>query len=283
MSFSMGMDFGGLLGVLNPLNWMNYAEQKRQYREQKEYQRQQDNANRQMQYDFAQNSIKWRVDDANRSGIHPLAALGVNPASASPVYTSDSGNPPQMPGADMFSGLLKTQLDLAKAEVKKTEAETRAIEEQIDSPSGIQPKTLAGPEKVARVVERPAEKGIVKSFAVEPSQQEIDKYESLPFLTGAVEYVRNYHFNGYENATRIRPQIEANLRKMAKKKGIDFDSTYSLVIRGNKLNGYTLDLIKHEDIDKFISAGDKWSQPTKKNGWKKGDSFLERNRPKYNW
>ena len=32
--------------------------------------------------EFAQNQIQWKVKDAVAAGLHPLAALGVNPASA---------------------------------------------------------------------------------------------------------------------------------------------------------------------------------------------------------
>lgn len=45
-------------------------------------------ANRQMQYEFAQNGIRWRVEDANAAGLHPLAALGASGASYSPTSTS---------------------------------------------------------------------------------------------------------------------------------------------------------------------------------------------------
>lgn len=40
---------------------------------------------RQMQLDFAQQGIQWKVADAKRAGVHPLAALGVMPSSYSPV------------------------------------------------------------------------------------------------------------------------------------------------------------------------------------------------------
>jgi len=42
-------------------------------------------ANMNMQREFAQNGIKWKVDDAMRSGVHPLFALGANTNSFSPV------------------------------------------------------------------------------------------------------------------------------------------------------------------------------------------------------
>lgn len=45
------------------------------------------------QKEFAQNGIRWRVEDAKRAGIHPLYALGASTASYSPVsgYGGDYG------------------------------------------------------------------------------------------------------------------------------------------------------------------------------------------------
>lgn len=42
-------------------------------------------ANVQMQREFAQNGIRWKVEDAKAAGIHPLYALGANTASFNPV------------------------------------------------------------------------------------------------------------------------------------------------------------------------------------------------------
>lgn len=41
-----------------------------------------------LQKEFAQNSIKWRVEDAKRAGVHPMAALGISGSSFSPVSTT---------------------------------------------------------------------------------------------------------------------------------------------------------------------------------------------------
>lgn len=46
---------------------------------------------RNMQYDFAKNGIQWKVEDAKKAGIHPLAALGAQTISASPISV-DGGN-----------------------------------------------------------------------------------------------------------------------------------------------------------------------------------------------
>lgn len=49
------------------------------------------NADKQMdmQREFAQNGIQWRVKDAEAAGIHPLAALGAQTTSYSPVSVGD--------------------------------------------------------------------------------------------------------------------------------------------------------------------------------------------------
>lgn len=44
--------------------------------------------NMQLQRDFAQQGIRWKVDDAKAAGIHPLYALGANTTSFSPVSIS---------------------------------------------------------------------------------------------------------------------------------------------------------------------------------------------------
>lgn len=46
-----------------------------------------------LQKEFAQNGISWRVADANRAGIHPLAALGAQTTGYTPlsIPASDSG------------------------------------------------------------------------------------------------------------------------------------------------------------------------------------------------
>lgn len=43
-----------------------------------------------LQREFAKNSIKWRVQDAKKSGIHPLAALGITPYNYQPQYIGDT-------------------------------------------------------------------------------------------------------------------------------------------------------------------------------------------------
>lgn len=54
------------------------------------------NAQRQeaFQKEFAQNAIQWKAADARAAGLHPLAALGANTVSYSPVSVGVSGSNP---------------------------------------------------------------------------------------------------------------------------------------------------------------------------------------------
>lgn len=56
-----------------------------------------DEKNAALQREFAQMGIRWRVQDAKAAGLHPLAALGMQPAQASPSYSL----PPYSPGMDV--------------------------------------------------------------------------------------------------------------------------------------------------------------------------------------
>lgn len=54
--------------------------------------REQFDRNEALQREFAQNGIRWRVEDAKAAGLHPLAALGSAGSSYSPSITAGGGN-----------------------------------------------------------------------------------------------------------------------------------------------------------------------------------------------
>ena len=74
----VGSVVGGALGLLGGKQANNQA---------------QDNfyLNSALQKEFAQNGIRWKVDDAKAAGIHPLAALGSQTASFPPISIDGSG------------------------------------------------------------------------------------------------------------------------------------------------------------------------------------------------
>lgn len=113
-----------------------------------------------LQKEFAQNSIKWRVEDAKRAGVHPMAALGIQPASFSPVsssinLSSNTGDYLANMGQNIDRAVLaaKTQEERDKAKaiaekqsalgLRKQELENDLLQAQIDSLS--QTRTTALP------------------------------------------------------------------------------------------------------------------------------------------
>ena len=56
-----------------------------------DFQREMWDKNYNAQKEFAQNSMQWRVNDARKAGLHPLAALGQMGSSYTPTSVYDSG------------------------------------------------------------------------------------------------------------------------------------------------------------------------------------------------
>lgn len=78
------------------------------------------------QKEFAQNGIRWKVDDAKNSGIHPLFGLGANGASYTPINTQSYY---ENEYAGLANSLNSMSQDISRAKMaKKTPAE-QAIEE----------------------------------------------------------------------------------------------------------------------------------------------------------
>lgn len=83
-----------------------------------------------LQREFAQSGISWKVADAQRAGIHPLAALGAQTTSFSPVSvgggaaTSDYGSM----GQDLGRALKAAMSDQDREEQTRREASKLALE-----------------------------------------------------------------------------------------------------------------------------------------------------------
>lgn len=68
--------------------------------------------NIQLQKDFAQQGIRWKVEDAKAAGIHPLYALGAQTTSFSPVSV---GTPAGGYDSSMGSGIASAGQDISRA------------------------------------------------------------------------------------------------------------------------------------------------------------------------
>ena len=76
--------------------------------------------NIEIQRELAQNGLSWRVEDARKAGINPLAALGAQTASFTPGYVGDNGS------QNDYSFLGEAGQQIGRAIDAKTTAEERA-------------------------------------------------------------------------------------------------------------------------------------------------------------
>lgn len=75
-----------------------------------------------IQREFAQMGIRWRVEDAEAAGVHPLFALGAQPAQYTPVHY----NPPQASGRH-GADLAAMGQNIARAVAAQETADERAL------------------------------------------------------------------------------------------------------------------------------------------------------------
>lgn len=92
--------------------------------------------NAQLQREFAQNGIRWKVADAKAAGIHPLAALGANTISYTPQAVGDLGGGSRWGPAIRNMGQdISRALDATRTNEERAAAEQAAANRQalIDS------------------------------------------------------------------------------------------------------------------------------------------------------
>lgn len=87
-----------------------------------------------MQKEFAQHGISWKVDDAKSAGLHPLAALGAQTSSFSPVTAGGEAS-------KMDFGSLGQDLSRA-AKAMSTAEQRRLVDEEKERKLDLEAKSL---------------------------------------------------------------------------------------------------------------------------------------------
>lgn len=157
-----------------------------------------------MQKEFAQHGVRWRVEDAKKAGLHPLAALGMQATGFNPVsYGNDFAQVGQDIGRAVGAGLTSEergglQGEMAKLSVEKARLENDYLRAQIGklTAPGTPPArptvdagsatSLLGQGDANRVALKPAER--VASAPANPSQE--------AGVSPAVQFLRGPH-GGY--------------------------------------------------------------------------------------
>lgn len=116
----IGGAISGISGLIGGFMDSHNASQNRAHQE-KMWQKNYD-----AQKEFYQNSIQWRVQDANRAGIHPLYALGGQGANYTPTSTYDSDS--SSIGQSVAHAGAQMGIAISEATLRKELAEARGKE-----------------------------------------------------------------------------------------------------------------------------------------------------------
>lgn len=86
--------------------------------------------NAEMQREFAQNGIRWKVADARAAGLHPLAALGAPTTSFSPMQVGSSGPSHDM-GQDISRAISATATARERATLNTLQEEHLGLQNDL--------------------------------------------------------------------------------------------------------------------------------------------------------
>lgn len=116
-----------------------------------------------MQKEFAKHGIRWKVEDAKAAGLHPLAALGANTMSFSPVrvgYSPPGDGGVSRMGQDISRAMrsMKTSEEkrLMDAQIGLIKAQTMALNRTGTGPGMPTP----GADPITGVVDKPGTQGV---------------------------------------------------------------------------------------------------------------------------
>lgn len=123
-----------------------------------------------LQRQFAQNAIQWKVEDAKKAGIHPLYAMGANTVSYQPVSVGDTslGSAFSDMGQDLSRAVEVAQsapdrvftktmqaLQLERAGLEngllKSQIARNTLSAQVPPPGGVLPEVIKPPERTPNV------------------------------------------------------------------------------------------------------------------------------------
>lgn len=150
---------GASLGALGLAGDLIAGNQQRKWQEgQNNAQRELDRQQMEMQREFAQKGIQWKVEDAKAAGLHPLAALGAAGAGYNPVTSImqnsyDPGKPyanmAERMGQNIQRAVQATQTpqerQIVQLDIERKKKENDLIQTQIDNAKWELRKNLGSP------------------------------------------------------------------------------------------------------------------------------------------
>lgn len=216
--------------------------------------RQINDQNNAMQREFAQHGIRWKVEDAEKAGVHPLFALGAQttgytPSSVVPDY-SDYGRAGEKLGNAVSKALDPDQRELTAATRREIDSRTNANDAQASmyrSQAMLNLREFETPPfpptgRDADVITDPVSGAIVRKF---PAQADFEGEEIFPTDLKPIQHEgwTTYNFgNGPVTLFRGDPdQLMSDLQDMD-------NATRAAIIAENEKRGQSAALLKLFDF-----------------------------------
>jgi len=106
-----------------------------------------------MQREFAQHGIRWKVEDAKAAGVHPLYALGASTAMPSPIAVSDSYGPSIVAaGQDVSRAMMASATAEERAEALRQQQQQAFRQSELRAPHQARMAALHTDLRTAQVI-----------------------------------------------------------------------------------------------------------------------------------
>lgn len=181
-------------GLINAYGQQRENEENNNYQrafnaEQNRISREAEDRSNAMQKEFAQNGVTWRVQDAERAGVHPLYALGASGASYSPSATIGGGASLRSGKGDLYRNISNMGQDVSRAMYATATTEKR---EKAMFDVQLQEGQLRN-ELLRHQINQ----------AVNQGGPGLPSNSGMPGLTGQGNWTRNMNFNNYVQETPL--------------------------------------------------------------------------------
>lgn len=226
------------------------------------------------QKEFAQNSIQWRVQDAQKAGIHPLYAMGNSPGytPSSSFNTESVGTGIAQAGNAMAEAMGQLQMMQLMSNIENTKADTAKKEAEASATMGQAPKVVPPVTKTTT-----------------PKKADVVLAPKADYLNQFVRYQDG--FIGYPNDQLLDALSDASiLNPLSLPVAVDaVDTMYrEMPDHFKRFIEYAIPgADKHIDTISFDRSFSSYGRPVYKVKWKKGtpqkvldmyDSLLNRNK-----
>lgn len=172
-----------------------------------------------LQKQFAQEGIRWKVEDAKKAGIHPLYALGAQTHSFAPAVVGDTALPNAMAEAGQNIG---RAIDAKRSGAERVDAYNKTVQDLTLTRMGLENELLASQIRTVNQAGHPPPlPGIVaagRRISEDPNWSDAEEWQrrygepgewlSAPFIMGA-DFKRNVVPEGGWTAADIQRALLA--------------------------------------------------------------------------